>query len=426
MIYGYTRRISILVLVAVLLSACQIGIPNPQATATTLNFTSTIQPLSSTASPSTTSTETPTLTEQPPTATNIASTATHVAPTATLPPTATSGPIVNGPNNFPSGVNPLTGLKVTDAKLLDRRPMAIKIQLFPRGQRPAWGISLADLVFDYYQNNGLTRLTAVFYGNDAKQVGPIRSARIFDASIIRMYKTVFAFGGADQRILTRFFSAEFYDRLILEGNQNCPPMCRIDPNGYNYLVTNTTELSKYVTDKKISNTRQNLDGMSFNSLTPSGGQPGKQALLHFSISAYVRWDYNAASGRYLRFQDNVESSSPQDEVFTPFLDRLTDQQVAADNVVVLLLLHEGINQSGGNEIVDIQLSGSGPAYAYRDGQVYKVNWNRPSNDAALFLTFPDGKPYPFKPGNTWFEVIGQYSKVEQKDAGILRFVFGIP
>jgi hypothetical protein len=69
---------------------------------------------------------------------------------------------------------------------------------------------------------------------------------------------------------------------------------------------------------------------------------------------------------------------------------------------------------------------TGYAFAFRDGQFYEVRWNRSTKDSVLALTFPDGKPYPFKPGNTWFEVVGQSSQVLDKGNGVWRFVFKIP
>jgi hypothetical protein len=356
-----------------------------------------------------------------------------MAPTASPTPipatpttAATATPYIVGPVNFPTNVNPLTGEPVSDLNLLNRRPMAVKIQLYPRGQRPVWGVSLADQVFDYYQNDGLTRLNAVFYGNDAEQIGPIRSARLFDESIIRMYKAIFAFGGAADYVLRRFYNAEYADRLVTEANKNCPPMCRQDPNGFNFLFTSSPELTIYALEKGISNTRQDLDGISFNDSIPPGGQPGQQISTRYSISAYNRWDYDPTSRRYLRFQDAQEDNTGKDEAYVPLIDGLTSQQVAADNVVVLYLPHPSAQVTGARNATDIQLSGSGQAYVFRDGQAYPVNWNRPTKETVLFLTMPDGQPFPLKPGNTWYQVIGISSTLENPEPGAWRFNFQLP
>ncbi|MFC2026294.1 DUF3048 domain-containing protein, partial [Chloroflexota bacterium] len=314
-------------------------------------------------------------------------TSTTQVPTETPIPEATDPVQAYGPSNFPPDVNPLTGLVISDPSLLDRRPVAVKVQIFPRGQRPPFGISLADIVYDYYQNNGLTRFHAIFYGQNAERVSPIRSARLLDGHLIEMYKSIFAFGGADWRILSKLYNSNYSDRLIVEGSGKCPPMCRIDPNGYNFLVTNTEELSKYATDQGISNVKQNLDGMSFNINTPPGGQNGSQVFIQTSISSYARWDYETSSGIYLRFQDTQEDGDGENEGYEPLFDQLTNRQISAENVVILFVPHQYAyrSKSGQNEIIDILLNGSGTAYAYRDGQVFQVQWTRPANDSVLYL-----------------------------------------
>ena len=99
------------------------------------------------------------------------------SPTAELTnvyiPTHTEIPYGYGPENFPHDVNPLTGLRVGDPKLLDRRPLAIKITNYPRNVRPQSGLSLADIVYEYYLEQNVTRFIGIFYGNEAEKVGPV-------------------------------------------------------------------------------------------------------------------------------------------------------------------------------------------------------------------------------------------------------------
>jgi hypothetical protein len=368
------------------------------------------------------------ITEPAATFTEMPATPTNSVPTETTVQGASPDPVVYGPTGFPADVSPLTGMKVSDPALLERRPVAVKVQIFPRGQRPPWGVSQADIVFDYYQNFGLTRFHAIFYSKNAEIVGPIRSARLLDIDLINMHKSIFAFGSAEQRTYSRLFNKDFAPRLVVEGNANCPPMCREDPNGYNYLVTNTAELSTYVSSQGVDNTRQNLDGMHFDPATPASGQPGQQIYARFSISAYNNWSYDAASGRYLRFQDIQEAPDQASEAFEPLLDRANGQQIAADNVVILVAPHKYAfnTKPGPNEVIEILLDESGPAYAFRDGQVYNLLWNRPTEDSVISLTYPDGTPYALKPGNIWYQIIGRSSQITQPDAQTWRFQHMIP
>ena len=202
-------------------------------------------------------------------------------------------------------------------------------------------------------------------------------------------------------------------------------MCRFDPSGYDFLLGGTQEIHAFAKSEGIDDSLQNLEGMFFQARTPQGGKPGSQVTTHYSIDNYNRWEYDAQTGKYLRFQDNLLLDQGQAEEFAPLIDRLTEKQVTADNVVVLFAPHGYFNRPP-SEIIEITLDGSGPAYAFRDGKAYELTWNRPASGGVLYLTFPDGENYPFKPGNTWFEVVGQYTFVTQQEAQSWRFEFQIP
>jgi hypothetical protein len=380
--------------------------------------TATAQPILNTLSPTPrpTDTTTPTFT---PTATE------------TPLPTETSTPAAYGPSNFPETIDPLTGLAVSDPDILERRPVVIKVNIVPRSSnRPPWGLSKADIVYDYYHNDGYSRFHAIFYGNDAEMVGPIRSGRLLDYELVHMYQSIFAYGSADVLINQRLLNSDFSNRIVLEGSASpCPPtnaspLCRYEPTTNDFLLGGTSELSAYVAARGVENGRQNLDGMSFNPLLPAGGLPGNQVFVRYSGDNYTRWDYDTSTGQYLRFQDDVYDTG-QGEDYAPLIDRLNDEQVKASNVVVLLVRHEFYQQPP-NEIIEILLSGSGTAYAFRDGQVYQVQWNRPSTNSVLTLTNPDGTAFPYKPGFTWFQVVGVSTVANQQSEDSWRFNFLFP
>ena len=106
-----------------------------------------------------------------------------ITPEPTSEPTSKPSIPIYGPMNYPEGMDPLTGLQVDDPSLLNRCPMIIKVSNYPRSGRPHAGLSQADLVFDYYIGEGMNRFAAVYYGQDALKVGPIRSGRLVDGMI---------------------------------------------------------------------------------------------------------------------------------------------------------------------------------------------------------------------------------------------------
>jgi hypothetical protein len=318
-----------------------------------------------------------------------------------------------GPTNFPAVVDPLTGLHVAMPSLLDRRPLLVKVSNLPRNVRPQWGLSLADLVYEYYTEEGSTRFAALFYGNDASMVGPIRSARFMDVNLVRAYKAVFAFGSAYVVEMNRLMSSEFANRLVVEGDST--PLTRYEPNGQNYLVVNTAMLSAYITTKGVENGRQDLDGMTFKVEVPTDGEPANQVYLRYSGSIYNRWDYDPTTGKYLRFADTADDFNENNPQYAQSSDRLTGRPLAFDNVVVLFVTHELYAPN----IYDILFNGTGVAYAFRDGQAYKLTWQRTDPNAVVSLAYADGTPFPFKPGTTWFEVVGTSSTLQQNGQSFL-------
>lgn len=353
--------------------------------------------------------------------------------TPTLEPTplVTTTPVVYGPGNYPTNVDPLTGLTVADESLLDRRPLAYKVNLVPRTYyRPPWGLSYADIVYDYYQNAGYSRLHAIFYGQDAELVGAIRSGRLLDQELVRMYQSIFGYGSADEIVNQRLLNSEYSYRVFMEGQvAACPPtketpFCRWEPNSYDLLLSSTNAFSQFASANGVDNVRQNLEGMSFADLTPQGGTPGSKVYIRYSGDNYIRWDYDASSGSYLRFQDEVYDQGSGEE-YSPLIDRLNDEQISAENVVLLLVRHEYLQQPP-NEIVDILLSGQGTAYAFRDGQTYELVWNRPGLNTPLYLTYSDGTAWSFKPGQTWFQVVGVSSVITQPEDDTWRFLHKMP
>jgi hypothetical protein len=317
-------------------------------------------------------------------------------------------------------INPLTGQVVQNGDRLKRRPIIIKVTLYPRNNRPQWGLSQADIIYEHYTEGGLSRFSALYYGQEAEIVGPIRSARFVDIQLVRMYGAIFAYGSADYRVLEQIDSSEFADRAVREFPAGCPPLCRLDPTGQNHLVTDTNALQAFYVGRGIDLSTPNLEGMVFETLPPANGEAGKQITITYSEDNFHEWLYIPENSTYRRSQENGEESGR----VIPLTDRTTGDPIETANVVLLMVPHDLYAQTP--EIIDIQLYGEGKGLALRDGAAYEVQWIRPYPQGVLYLVFPDGTTYPFKPGSTWFELVGTSSQIEQSEDLIWRVTFDTP
>lgn len=349
-----------------------------------------------------------------------------VTPTMTttpLPPTATPTPaypeVGYGPSDFPEEINPLTGLEVDDPEILNRRPVIVKVQNLPRADRPHWGLTSADIIYEYYTELGTTRFAAIFYGQDAELVAPIRSARLFDINVVRAYKGMFIFGSAYEKTYFRLVNSEFARRLMIESSNTAGVIFRFDVN--NYEGADTSKVNDYTLRMGIDNSRQDLDGMLFQIQPPAGGEESSSVFVRFSNAIYNRWDYNEKSQHYTRFSDTQNSSGPDDEAYEQLIDRANDKPIEAANVAMIFVRHVDTDDRPAVEVLDVSLLGTGKAYVARDGKVYEVTWSRPNEESILTFLNPDGSAFPLKPGQTWVEVMTLNATAEKDDDGNYRF-----
>ncbi len=80
---------------------------------------------------------------------------------------------------------PLTGEPLaSEAEIVERPAMAVKIDNHPGARRNHSGLAVADIVFEEKVEGSLTRFAAVLHTQDADPLGPIRSGREQDVALL--------------------------------------------------------------------------------------------------------------------------------------------------------------------------------------------------------------------------------------------------
>lgn len=352
-------------------------------------------------------------------------------PTSTTTPTPTITPtqviVQYGPTNFPENVDPLTGLEVSNVKNLDRRPLMIKVSNFPRDGRPHAGLSFADIVFDYYTGQGANRFLALYYGQDATQIGPIRSARLVDRYLVGMYQGVLGAVSAWIGTWNKVLDYLGWARVISEGTNTCPALCRdealnkIKPEIS--VFANSAEMSKYYTTRQDgTNIRHNLDGMAFDTLPPAGGVEAVQLTHQFGKNNLAQWQYDPETRKYRRLIDSIKPDETLEMI--PLVDRLTGEQLQFSNVIVMFSHIETLNKDDTVHEYEI-LNATGRALIFRDGQMWDVTY-KSGNAAPIQFLDKDGNPFKLQPGNTWIHMTGNYTSVTEESTGVFFTKIGLP
>jgi hypothetical protein len=352
--------------------------------------------------------------------------ATSMPVTPTVPFTVVL-PMAQYSVTLPADADPLTGLIPPDPAILNRRPVAVKISSFPRGlvRQYQTGLTQADLAYEYYIEDGLTRFIAVFYSKDASRAGPVRSGRYFDEYIMRMYHSALVYGHADKRVEDHLLESDLRSLLFEEQDSYFPPLWDSgSKNAENRLYVDTAGVGPKLSD----NSRQVLRPAIFAGMLYPQSLPAINRIsTHYSIYSYNYWEYDPAAQVYKRFSDASDAlSQGVGEVYAPLIDNLNGQQVSADNVVVLVVPHIFHNEfDREDQVIDISLNGSGDAYVFRNGRMIKATWTRDRIDQPIQLADTDGFAVPMKPGSTFYQVIDPESAISLAD-GSVDFRFFIP
>jgi hypothetical protein len=326
------------------------------------------------------------------------------------------------PTAVPPDINPLTGLPVDDPSRLDRLPVLIKVSNYPRTGRPHAGLSSADIVFDYYIGEQFNRFVAIFYGNDAPQVGPLRSGRLEDSQLTQMFRGILVYGNADERvdnILTKDLGA----RAIPYKYAPCPPVCGDDTHSVTGVFADSAGITEFARQSGIVQERPGLQFATFTNDPPAGGEPAIQLLVQYADINRGEWQYDAASGKYLRWIEDGNEGEPLTMI--PLVDRNNGAQLGFSNVIVLSTFYIEYNRTLHN--IDLwNNAGSQKALFFRDGQKFEGKWHVSDHTQPFELLKDDGTPMPLKPGNTWIVLAGISSQITNPQGGRYELHFFLP
>ncbi|MBZ0318571.1 MAG: DUF3048 domain-containing protein [Anaerolineae bacterium] len=334
---------------------------------------------------------------------------TQNTPTPSLTPSPESTVVALGPFEYPENINPLTGLPYPNEDARDRRNLIIKISNYPPIVRPQYGLSAADIVFEYEAEGGVTRFAAIFRSHSPGRVGSIRSARLVDLELVNMFQGLLAYSGSNDWIRNYILESDWRWRAITPhfSNYPCPTFCRYPEPGKAFEHTLFGDTDGIWAEAERIDVNQGMQavGLAFSETPdPDGDTASDISIDWYSPQSEVRWQYNPADGKYYRWDSGL-----------PHIDLGTGEQITTDNLVILEVWHtdrpDVYESEVGGIALEHQLWGYSRAWLFRDGQWYQGWWyrNREYGSIQLRFNYNDrNDPMHLKPGNTWFEIVRKF------------------
>jgi len=316
------------------------------------------------------------------------SSTTSVSPTTSSSSTTTTTVAPTTTTAVPLAKSPLNGLSVEDDTLLDRRIIAVKIDNHWNA-RPQAGINLADAVFEIPVEANLTRFIALFHQSDAEYLGPMRSGRPTDPTVLAPLDATFVISGAQPWVqgVIRNYGVPFI-------GETRPATFRIPQrNAPHNLYVNTVLLRDAADARGHANTPPIVPMFDFR--TNAGGEVATEIFFDWSSDTKVTWTWE--DGAYTR----STSGAPQSWIEP---DWETTGPITAETMVVIFASRYTASGSSGSSVPAMDTVGEGSAFVFSGGAAYHGTWSREDANDPFQLMTPNGKTLAVPPGRLWVSI----------------------
>ncbi|MFA6475234.1 MAG: DUF3048 domain-containing protein [Patescibacteria group bacterium] len=268
------------------------------------------------------------------------------------------------------------------------------------GVRPQAGLSAASVVYEVIVEGGITRLMAVYAGETADKIGPVRSARDTYLEFASEYNCAYAHAGGSYTAMLAIprFNMRNVDALY-DGTWFWRDNAKYSPHN---LFTSSDNLDKAINDGHSWKDEPVYAVWNFvdDNALPTD-TTATTVSIAFGGSYDVLYQYNADDKNYERTNGGALQT-----------DSNTGKTLTARNIIVQHV-PPGIFIEGKGR-VNFSVTGEGEVEIVRNGVITKGTWKKADRlDRTRF--FDDAnKEIPLARGNTWVEIVPEGTTVEVK------------
>ena len=374
--------ISMLLILSLMLGACDSG-----NTETAVTTPAIVQTSATTAPVMTTTTATT------PATTASQTTATSILTETTVP---TEVPSVDPTPGIEAGYNPLTGLKVADPARAAKRPVAIMINNI-KVATPQLGINAADLYYEMVVEGGITRMLVVF-SDPAKvpELGSIRSVRNdyidyaggIDAILVSVGGSSIAIDQINRQKAAHIDMSDQPQAFWRD------PAWREDRGVEHSVRTTGKRLTEAIARMKLRDTLKDPKKSAFGFLPEGTIAPASDKAKNPALTVTLRFsNYNTSEFRY----DERTGLYSKSQFGKPQIDLADNQPLKVTNVLVL---RTTIRSVDGTSWRDADLS-AGSGYYISGGARLPIKWKKGATTDPFIFTREDGSPLLINRGKTY-------------------------
>jgi len=295
-------------------------------------------------------------------------------------------------------MSPFTGLELPPELWLKRprRILAFKIDN-NLNARPQSGLENADSVHEILVEGGMTRFLAFFYDNTNDYLGPIRSARPTDPTLIRPYGGILVVSGATPGLVPQI--RELGVAVLAE--QAAPAMFRITSrNAPHNLYADTELVRELVDDKGFPFNPPPGPIYNFGTNQNNWNSGANRVTIKYSEFTTIIWKLDGT--KYSRFIIDGYASSDE-AVAHNIINRDQNSQILQTETIAVIQGAIYIDEA--TTLPSVLTVGVGPVYIFNNGNYIEGTWRR--NDISEPFEFYDDEQNPIyiPPSKQWVHIL---------------------
>lgn len=309
--------------------------------------------------------------------------------------------------------NPINGVLYTRTEfesLKEKKPLMVMIENHVDA-RPQAGLSQADLVYETLVESGITRFMAVYWGNEAPKLGPIRSIRTYYLDWASEYNDppVLHIGQAGyepwEEVIVPEADARSYIRtkniksFIWYGKT----VTWRDREKFNSGIA--WEHVAYSDTETAWEEARNLgwvgpadiESLEFKRDSLKENRPFSQKIdirfLNLGGETYrVQWEFDKDNNLYNRSLAGA-----------PHIDENNNKQITAKNVILQYCGYRATGDRNGRIL--LSTIGNGKALIFRDGKMVEGVWEKADRTTRTKFYDSSGEEIELNRGQIWIEII---------------------
>jgi hypothetical protein len=262
--------------------------------------------------------------------------------------------------------------------------------------RPAYGLEMADIVFEAEVEGGITRYLAIFKdAQKIKKLGPIRSARPYFVDWANGISALFVHCGGSPQALAKIAASgvkdinEFYNSPYFERDNNIKR-----PHN---IFTSGEKLKRFLKNSSYKKTIQSIEPWNFKKKNNTIEEENKQEeiSIEYKPPYNVKWKYKKGEG-YIRYLNNS-------------LYRTGDNNIIKASNVIIQINPAKVR----DEKLRLKMDtlGAGKVFVCSNGSCQKGEWRKKSSSDRIQYYTKDGKIMPLIPGLTWTQVVKSVKEI---------------